>query len=141
MNALPMTSEHCQRILDDVMIFCHLAVESTFLYSLHHEKYYCLRVTIPARNPMPSIDGNVPDVILSSYQVRRTLVKTDKINSKRRDKWIQKSNLSIKYTTSNKRSFRANWFYPLLGKSKFIQFMAGKSGSHAQVFSRTSKMK
>ena len=34
-NARPMTSEHCQRILDDVTIFCHLAVESTFLYSLH----------------------------------------------------------------------------------------------------------
>ena len=34
-NARPMTSEHCQRILDDVTIFRHLAVESTFLYSLH----------------------------------------------------------------------------------------------------------
>ena len=30
-----MTSEHCKLILDDVKIFCHLAVESTFLYSLH----------------------------------------------------------------------------------------------------------
>ena len=34
-NARPMTSEHCQRILDNVTIFRHLAVESTFLYSLH----------------------------------------------------------------------------------------------------------
>ena len=34
-NARPMTSEHCQRILDDVTIFHHLAVESIFLYSLH----------------------------------------------------------------------------------------------------------
>ena len=34
-NARPMTSEHCQRILDEVTIFRHLAVESTFLYSLH----------------------------------------------------------------------------------------------------------
>ena len=34
-NARPMTSEHCQRILDDVTIFRHLDVESTFLYSLH----------------------------------------------------------------------------------------------------------
>ena len=31
-----MTSEHCQQIPDDVTIFRHLAVESTFLYSLHH---------------------------------------------------------------------------------------------------------
>ena len=34
-NARSMTSEHCQRILVDVTIFRHLAVESTFLYSLH----------------------------------------------------------------------------------------------------------
>ena len=38
-NARPMTSEHCQRILDDVTIFRHLAVESTFLYSLHPDPY------------------------------------------------------------------------------------------------------
>ena len=31
-----MTSEHCQRILDDIMIFRHLSVESTFQCSLHH---------------------------------------------------------------------------------------------------------
>ena len=31
MNARPMTSEHCQRILDDVTIFRHLAVESMHL--------------------------------------------------------------------------------------------------------------
>ena len=31
-----MTLEHCQLILDDVTIFRHLAVESTFLYYLHH---------------------------------------------------------------------------------------------------------
>ena len=31
-----MTSEHCQWILNDVTIFRHLAVESTFLYSLQH---------------------------------------------------------------------------------------------------------
>ena len=31
-----MTLEHRQLILDDVTIFRHLAVESTFLYSLHH---------------------------------------------------------------------------------------------------------
>ena len=37
-NAWPMTSEHCQRILDDVTIFRHLAVESTFLYSLHPDE-------------------------------------------------------------------------------------------------------
>ena len=30
----PMTSEHCQRVLDDVTICRHLAVESTFLYSV-----------------------------------------------------------------------------------------------------------
>ena len=30
-----MTSEHCQLILDDVTIFRHFAVESTFLYSFH----------------------------------------------------------------------------------------------------------
>ena len=30
-----MTSEHCQLMLDDVTIFRHLAVECTFLYSLH----------------------------------------------------------------------------------------------------------
>ena len=35
MNARPITSEHCQRILDYVTIFRHLAVEFTFLYSLH----------------------------------------------------------------------------------------------------------
>ena len=34
-NARPMTSEHCQQILDDVTIFRHLAVESTILYSSH----------------------------------------------------------------------------------------------------------
>ena len=38
-NARPMTSEHCQRILDDFTIFHHLAVESTFLYSLNHGRY------------------------------------------------------------------------------------------------------
>ena len=36
-NVRPMTSEHCQRLLDDVTIFRNLAVESTFLYSLHPE--------------------------------------------------------------------------------------------------------
>ena len=30
-----MTSEHCQRILNDVTICRHLAVESTFFYSVH----------------------------------------------------------------------------------------------------------
>ena len=30
-----MTSEHCERILDDVTICRYLAVESTFLYSVH----------------------------------------------------------------------------------------------------------
>ena len=30
-----MTSEHCQRILDDVTIVRHLSVESNFLYSIH----------------------------------------------------------------------------------------------------------
>ena len=34
-NARPVTSEHCQRILDDITIFHHLAVESTHLYYLH----------------------------------------------------------------------------------------------------------
>ena len=32
---LYMTSEPCQRILDDVTICRHLAVESTFLYFIH----------------------------------------------------------------------------------------------------------
>ena len=35
MNTRPMTSEHCQRIYDNVTIFRHLAVESTLLYSLY----------------------------------------------------------------------------------------------------------
>ena len=43
-NARPMTSEHCHRILDDVTIFCHLAVESTFLYSLHPAHHLCEQV-------------------------------------------------------------------------------------------------
>ena len=36
-----MTSEHCQLKLDDVSIFCHLAVESTLLYSLHRDEKCC----------------------------------------------------------------------------------------------------
>ena len=36
-NARPMTSEHCQRTLDDFTICRHLAVESTFPYSIHSD--------------------------------------------------------------------------------------------------------
>ena len=31
----PMTTDHCQRILDDITFCCHLAVKTTFLYSVH----------------------------------------------------------------------------------------------------------
>ena len=49
-NVRPMTSEHCQRILDDVRIFRHLAVESTFLYSSLpgvHNGYMITRNSLP----------------------------------------------------------------------------------------------
>ena len=39
-DARPMTSEHCQRILDDVTIFRHFAVEFTFLYFLRPDSHF-----------------------------------------------------------------------------------------------------
>ena len=67
-----MTSEHCQLILDDVMVFKRLPVESTFLYSLHSEYLYLyLSLTFLY---LKLIAFNVPVTIFSPWSKDRNKI-------------------------------------------------------------------